>query len=255
MVAIWTPPFIGDRLRHNDEHSCIWEPSDNRQFVLFVAVIGHYFPCIIMVTCYFKVFFAMRKQSSKVAATLKNGDTNRAKKSIVDVLSAKEGEKGVRTDGQENDKEAVYQISDQHENRSSNNQYLSTISYISSNKTSNDSDPNSQQPSQASGSRYDTASLAKNNIGKVTQAQNRERKIFVTLTYVLSSYLICWFPFYIAFDTYAWRPELVPAELYTFFFWATYVNSSLNPFIYAYTSREFRSAFVKVLKCLYKCKT
>lgn len=83
--------------------------------------------------------------------------------------------------------------------------------------------------------------------------QQRERRIFITLTYVLSSYLICWFPFYIAFDTYAWEPDLVPAGLYSFFFWSTYVNSTLNPIIYAYTNKEFRQAFIKVLKMMCKC--
>ena len=55
VVAIWTPPFIGDRLKHSEPHSCIWEPNDNTEFVIFVAVIGHYIPCIIMVFCYIKV--------------------------------------------------------------------------------------------------------------------------------------------------------------------------------------------------------
>jgi hypothetical protein len=32
VFVIWTPPFIGDRLKHNDEmYSCIWEPSETVQ--------------------------------------------------------------------------------------------------------------------------------------------------------------------------------------------------------------------------------
>ena len=62
MVAIWTPPFIGDRLKHSEPHSCIWEPNDNTEFVIFVAVIGHYIPCIIMVFCYIKVYAIMNSK-------------------------------------------------------------------------------------------------------------------------------------------------------------------------------------------------
>jgi hypothetical protein len=95
--------------------------------------------------------------------------------------------------------------------------------------------------------------MATNRSQTVSQNQQRERRIFITLSYVLFSYLICWFPFYIAFDTYAWKPDLVPAGLYSFFFWSTYVNSTLNPFIYAFTNTEFRLAFIKVVKRICGC--
>ena len=87
-----------------------------------------------------------------------------------------------------------------------------------------------------------------------TYNEVRDKKIFITLTYVLGSYLMCWFPYYIAFVMYAWKPELIPNKLYTFFFWMTYVNSMLNPLIYAYTSKNLRSAFAKTLTCVYRCK-
>ncbi|XP_052806364.1 alpha-1A adrenergic receptor-like [Mya arenaria] len=73
VVAIWTPPFIGDRLQHNEDHFCIWEPSDNREFVIFVALIGHYIPCLMMMFSYMKVLYVMRSQALKVAV---NTDTS-----------------------------------------------------------------------------------------------------------------------------------------------------------------------------------
>lgn len=88
---------------------------------------------------------------------------------------------------------------------------------------------------------------------RLSKQQRREKRIFITLTYILSSYMICWFPFYIAFDVSAWQPDLVPAGLYSFFFWSTYVNSTLNPLIYAYTNKEFREAFIKVQRMLCMC--
>lgn len=201
-----------------------------------------------MVFSYFKVFYAMRQQSTKVAAGLKNGENG----TQITTVETREHEHPAKDT---NEQEGVYHVADPPGSSVSNQQYLSTgSSYYSNVKMSNDSDHNS--PAGIESSKYDTRSLTRSQQGrqKLLQSQNRERKIFVTLTYVLSSYLICWFPFYIAFDTSAWKPELVPAELYTFFFWMTYVNSTLNPFIYAYTSKEFRSAFMKVLRSLYRCK-
>lgn len=88
---------------------------------------------------------------------------------------------------------------------------------------------------------------------RLSKQLKREKRIFITLTYILSSYMICWFPFYIAFDVSAWQPDLVPAGLYSFFFWSTYVNSTLNPLIYAYTNKEFREAFIQVQRMLCMC--
>ena len=83
------------------------------------------------------------------------------------------------------------------------------------------------------------------------ESTNRERRMFVTLTYVLASYLICWFPFYVTWDFFAWHSSLVPGWLYTFFFWMTYINSTLNPLVYGCTNKDFRIAFKKLIQCKY----
>lgn len=79
-----------------------------------------------------------------------------------------------------------------------------------------------------------------------------ERKIFITLSYVIISYLIFWFPFYVTWDIYAFYPDIVPPLVYTVMFWMTYINSTLNPFIYAYTNKIFRHTFLKILRCQFK---
>lgn len=79
-----------------------------------------------------------------------------------------------------------------------------------------------------------------------------ERKIFITLSYVIISYLIFWFPFYVTWDIYAFYPDIVPPLVYTVMFWMTYINSTLNPFIYAYTNKVFRQTFLKILRCQFK---
>ncbi|KAL4228548.1 7 transmembrane receptor (rhodopsin) [Mactra antiquata] len=235
VFAIWTPPFIGDRLKHNEIYFCIWEPSDNREFVIFVAVVGHYIPCFIMVFCYIKVFITMRRQ----VILVENMNTTH-----MNVSNLQNTRHAVQTN-------SVNDLSNTHigtvsstveQNNGGNRPHQMFRRINNSTNNSNTQSHDSGGPSTAG------RTILRTN-------HSRERRIFITLTYVLLSYLICWFPFYIAFDTYAWKPNVVPGDLYTFFFWMTYVNSTLNPFIYAYTSKEFRGAFIKVLSSLCNCFT
>ncbi|XP_041349582.1 alpha-2B adrenergic receptor-like [Gigantopelta aegis] len=78
-------------------------------------------------------------------------------------------------------------------------------------------------------------------------AEKRERKVFVTLTYIIFGYMICWVPFHFVFDVSAIDPTLVPEIVYTITFWMTYLNSTVNPFLYNFSSPEFRKAFKKIL--------
>ena len=83
---------------------------------------------------------------------------------------------------------------------------------------------------------------------KITKAEN-EKRIFVTLSYIVFSYLICWVPFHVVFDISALDPMMVPESVYTFTFWLTYFSSTLNPFLYAFRSVEFKRAFKRVAMC------
>ena len=84
---------------------------------------------------------------------------------------------------------------------------------------------------------------------KPKAGDDMEKKIFITLSYVILSYLACWVPFHVVFDIDAVDPSLVPETVFTITFWLTYFNSTLNPFLYAFSSKEFRTAFKMVLKC------
>ena len=44
----------------------------------------------------------------------------------------------------------------------------------------------------------------------------------------------------------------VPQELFTVIFWLGYCNSLMNPVIYASSSREFKRAFLRVIRCQFK---
>ncbi|KAK2188177.1 hypothetical protein NP493_142g03011 [Ridgeia piscesae] len=62
-------------------------------------------------------------------------------------------------------------------------------------------------------------------------------------------YLVSWVPFHVVFDISTIDPERVPELVYTITFWLTYFNSTLNPFLYAFSNKDFQNAFKRVIKC------
>ena len=61
------------------------------------------------------------------------------------------------------------------------------------------------------------------------------------------SYMICWVPFHVVFDVSAVDPTLVPDIIYTITFWLTYINSTINPILYNFSSKDFRKAFKDII--------
>lgn len=79
--------------------------------------------------------------------------------------------------------------------------------------------------------------------------EERERKTFVTLSYIVLCYIVCWVPFHIVYDLSIIAPQIVPENLFTYTFWLTYVNSTLNPFLYAFSSNDMRRAVKDLVRC------
>ena len=75
----------------------------------------------------------------------------------------------------------------------------------------------------------------------------RERKIFASLSVVVIAYLVCWLPWHVVFDLVYFHYKL--GEWYTFAALLTYVNSALNPILYAFANPDFRAAFKRILTC------
>lgn len=90
--------------------------------------------------------------------------------------------------------------------------------------------------------------------GRQIHKLRRERKAMKTLGILMGAFLFCWLPFFLWYiivslcnDVLCPTPDIVVAIL----FWIGYLNSTLNPLIYAYFNRDFRNAFRSILMCAF----
>lgn len=83
---------------------------------------------------------------------------------------------------------------------------------------------------------------------KVTKAEKRARKAFRTITVIVGTFALFWSPYFIVATIYGFCPKCVPSPLFFTSYYLCYLNSSVNPFAYAFANRLFRKTFVRILR-------
>ncbi|XP_044515767.1 5-hydroxytryptamine receptor 4 [Gracilinanus agilis] len=76
-----------------------------------------------------------------------------------------------------------------------------------------------------------------------------ETKAAKTLCIIMGCFCLCWAPFFVTNIIDPFVGYSVPAQLWTTFLWLGYINSGLNPFLYAFLNKAFRRAFLIILCC------
>lgn len=227
MLVMWFPPWIVDRLRNSEPDICYWDPSQNEEFVYIVAIFGHHGPYCIMVACYIHIFFFMH-QRSKVSGV---GERNRSTRQIATTASSVGDSVMPKVDTDLSScRTEMFSIKQTNTQESINASTSNTLTVPTTAQTRS-------RPSE-----------------NVENRATREKRVFVTLTYILVAYGILWLPFHIIFDISIADPTIVPEEILNLAFWMAYFNSTINPFLYNFSSPEFRKVFRRMFKHMRMCK-
>ncbi|XP_046382560.1 probable G-protein coupled receptor No18 [Ischnura elegans] len=81
----------------------------------------------------------------------------------------------------------------------------------------------------------------------------RESKTAQTLSVVVGGFVACWLPFFIIYLLAPFLPpKAISPNLVSILTWLGWINSAINPFIYAFYSPDFRNAFWRLTfkKCM-----
>lgn len=75
-------------------------------------------------------------------------------------------------------------------------------------------------------------------------SMKRETKAAQTLSMVIGGFVACWMPFFVYYLSIPFlEPNAVSEVLVSFLTWLGWINSAINPFIYAFYNADFRIAF------------
>ncbi|XP_033745751.1 muscarinic acetylcholine receptor M3-like [Pecten maximus] len=276
MVVLWLPPCILDRMNNSVPYQCVWDPSKNKEFVIVIATIGHHGSFVVMMLCYIRVFLVVlnRKRVGNVYQHSKQEivkkTTNLVKiyaKSDTDInISEPPAGKGIKSSSVEEvgDNKIGPEVTTNPTFPWRSDPYLRPDSYKTLLKVNDkkmfvsnvtittaasgaldtdlDTSDGSCKAYQERPQTRDRGHSKKRKQKEDRKYERNERKVFKTLTYILVGYVICWLPFHLVFDVRCALPEAVPPLVYNITFWLSYMNSTINPFLYNFSSAEFRAA-------------
>lgn len=216
-------------------NQCIF--TEDSAYLIISSVVSFYIPTFIMMFVYCKIYRAALAQSEGIKSGSKiTSDCPRGNDGEVMTLRIHRGGYRLRND--------CNPVGAAFDHRSSESEDDTSIHSIRHHVCHND---HHQRPTT-----FITKKIRHFAISKKITKLAREQKAAKTLGIVVGVFIICWVPFFCANILYGiCHEECVyrPSILFPVFTWLGYINSGMNPIIYALSMRDFRRAFSKMIFC------
>lgn len=90
--------------------------------------------------------------------------------------------------------------------------------------------------------------LSSNHKIKQSTVWNQQEKAFRQLFAIVFGFTCCFLPYFILYMVVAFCGSCVSERIVTATIWLGYVNSTINPFLYALSNKHFRRTFNRILK-------
>ncbi|CAF0711474.1 unnamed protein product [Brachionus calyciflorus] len=241
VISVWTlslcMSFIPIFLRLNTKNPYSNEIKDtcmleaNTTYAILSSSLSFFIPLVIMTCVYLRIFFIAKKQANAIAQI-----DLRAKNIL-------------------NNSNFL-----NNNNNNNNNQNESSNAINNTNDLLNDSTIkkllNESDDHRGSDDKTDKKSrflkLLK-QIKVIEKKRSMDTKAIKTLGIIMGIFIICWLPFFIMYVSIPLaNVENFPLMAERVITWIGYVNSFINPIIYALTNKDFRKSYISTLKSISK---
>ncbi|KAK9304143.1 hypothetical protein QLX08_004409 [Tetragonisca angustula] len=83
-----------------------------------------------------------------------------------------------------------------------------------------------------------------------SRTENRARKAFRTISFILGAFVACWTPYHVLalVEGFCLNKPCTNEHLFMFSYFLCYTNSPINPFCYALANQQFKKTFTRILK-------
>ncbi|KAL4231589.1 alpha1-adrenergic receptor [Mactra antiquata] len=235
--------------------------TEDSAYLIFSSMVSFYFPTIVMIFVYIRIYIAARNQRKSIESGTKVLTSNRlfGPSGVMTLRIHRGGMAKLRSSCTTPESTPFRKQSDSDEEKSSlaSNMASTQQTPIHDSQldvTMNDSGEhsNSDRHGDQRPMKFITKRLRHLALSKKLSKLAKEQKAAKTLGIVVGVFIICWLPFFVLnvlLGICGAKCVKEPDIIVPIFTWFGYINSGVNPIIYALSMRDFRRAFGRIIFC------